>query len=868
MPAMPTPLSNFRQTLWLTGIIFAVFAATFAFYVRAEKQIDQDNESRLRSLQLAGELRQSSDDLTRMVRTYVVTGELFYKQHYQEILAERDGKIPRPINYYRIYWDLVLSDGVRPRPGGEAVPLLDLMRQAGFADAEFAKLSEAKSNSDALTRTELAAMQLTESATSTTDGKHQQAIAMLHDAPYHLAKTNIMRPIAEFEVMSEQRSTQAVRVAEKTASWLRAAVILLAVFLALLVLNAYRVLKATLGGTPESLLRHMKQLGNGEFSSPLVVADKDKNSVMGWLLEMQSRLRELQGQRQEAVSQLLQREARLRAIIDNEPECIKIVDRQGRLQFMSPAGLAMIEANNLAQVQGQPVDGLIAPEFRADFARMHQRVLAGESQVMEFEIIGLQGARHWMETHAVPLCDGDEIVQLAITRNISERKKNEAKIDLLAFYDPLTGLPNRTLLLDRLRQALAASTRSKHYGALLFIDLDNFKVLNDTKGHDAGDLLLKQVAERLRHCVRSGDTAARVGGDEFVVVLCNLGVDQKAAVNATQSVAEKILQSLNQNYQIGNLAHHSTVSIGVTLLREEDASIDDLMKQADLAMYRAKDSGRSTVCFYDPSMQAAIKARAELEDDLRQALDQQQFVLYYQAQVVGDAHVTGAEVLLRWQHPQRDMVSPADFISLAEDTDLIVPIGLWVLESACLCLKQWSARPEFAHLSIAVNVSAKQFNQPDFVTQVLAVIKQTGANPHRLKLELTESLLVSRVEEVIEKMFALKAKGIGFSLDDFGTGYSSLAYLKRLPLDQLKIDQSFVRDVLSDPNDAAIARTVVALAQSLGLAVIAEGVETVEQKDFLASVGCHAYQGYHFARPVPLADFEQVVLKQVACLLA
>ncbi len=445
--------------------------------------------------------------------------------------------------------------------------------------------------------------------------------------------------------------------------------------------------------------------------------------------------------------------------------------------------------------------------------------------------------------------------------DITTRKLAEEKINELAFYDQLTGLPNRTLLFDRLKQAMTASARSESHCALLLIDLDNFKTLNDTLGHDVGDLLLKQVADRLRGCLRAEETVARLGGDEFVVILMGLSNIKGEAADQTEIVGDKILTALNQVYPLKGAVCHSTPSIGATLFTGIQVSIDDLLKQADLAMYRAKETGRNTLRFFDPVMQTCVVRRAELEAGLRDAVQKEQFLLHYQAQVTDAGRVTGAEVLVRWQHPERGMVSPAEFIPLAEDTGLILPLGSWVLETACAQLAVWANQPEMCELTLAVNVSAHQFKQPDFVHQVLSILKKTEANPHRLKLELTESLLVDNVQGVIEKMFALKAKGVGFSLDDFGTGYSSLSYLKRLPLDQLKIDQSFVRDVLIDPNDAAIARTIVALAASLGLGVIAEGVETEAQREFLAGVGCHSYQGYFFSRPLSIHGFEAYVRK-------
>lgn len=467
----------------------------------------------------------------------------------------------------------------------------------------------------------------------------------------------------------------------------------------------------------------------------------------------------------------------------------------------------------------------------------------------------------WLTVSAVYGSDGLITHYIGTHYDISERKKAEFKIEALAFFDQLTNLPNRTLLLDRLKQAMATSGRSERYSALLFIDLDNFKTLNDSLGHDAGDLLLKQVAQRLKLSVREGDSVARFGGDEFVIILASLSTSQEDAAKATEGVAEKILAALKKPYQIGNVTHHSTASLGVTLFRGTGTPMDELLKQADLSMYRSKAAGRNTFCFFDPAMEIAVKERVALEADLRQALEKNQFFLNYQPQIHGHESLTGAEVLLRWRHPERGMVSPADFIPLAEESGLILSLGDWVLETTCKQIADWAACPGMAHLTIAVNVSAFQLRQLDFVDKVISVLSSTGANPRRLKLELTESLLVHNVEEIIVKMSLLKAHGVGFSLDDFGTGYSSLTYLKRLPLDQLKIDQSFVRDVLIDPNDAAIAKTIVALAESLGLGVIAEGVETAAQRDFLAGAGCHAYQGYYFSRPLALSDFEAFAMQ-------
>jgi diguanylate cyclase (GGDEF)-like protein len=404
--------------------------------------------------------------------------------------------------------------------------------------------------------------------------------------------------------------------------------------------------------------------------------------------------------------------------------------------------------------------------------------------------------------------------------------------------------------------ALEFSARNPSHGALIFIDLDNFKSLNDTLGHHVGDELLQQVAQRLSKCVRSIDTVARLGGDEFVVMLQELGHFPTEAAVQVEIVGQNILAALNQEYTLAGHQHYSSPSIGVTLFYQHLHSWEELLKRADMAMYQAKAAGRNTLRFYDPEMQAVASARTQLEADMREGLLRGEFVLYYQPVVDDSRNITGAEALLRWVHPQRGMISPVEFISMAEQSGLILPLGAWVLEAACAQLVQWAASARTQALSIAVNVSARQFRQPEFVNQVTALVRASGANPERLKLELTESLLLHDVEDAVHKMEELRNLGVRFSLDDFGTGYSSLSYLKRLPLSQLKIDRSFVRDVLSDPNDAAIAKTILNLAQSLDLGVIAEGVETEGQLAFLMRSGCRAFQGYLFGRPVPIDQLQ------------
>ncbi|MBT9513152.1 MAG: EAL domain-containing protein [Acidovorax sp.] len=462
----------------------------------------------------------------------------------------------------------------------------------------------------------------------------------------------------------------------------------------------------------------------------------------------------------------------------------------------------------------------------------------------------------WITITAVRAPEGDITHYVGTQTDISSRKAAEEEIRLLAFYDPLTGLPNRRLMTDRLQHSLVASARAGTGGALLFVDLDNFKDLNDTQGHELGDQLLRQVAARLAGCLRVGDTVARLGGDEFIVLLEGLSLLAHEAAGQAEAVGRTVLQALSQSYQLDGMVHHSSCSIGIALYTDAQGSVDELLKHGDMAMYQAKGAGRNTLRFFDPRTQADVTARTLLEAGLREALRDGQFLLHYQAQISAHHGVVGAEALVRWQHPLRGLVSPAEFIPVAEASGLIMPLGAWILRAACLQLVQWAQDAHTAHWTLAVNVSARQFRHSHFVDEVLGVLEETGAKPHRLKLELTETLLLDDVEDTIERMEQLRRHGVGFSLDDFGTGYSSLSYLKRLPLDQLKIDQGFVRNLLTDADDASIARTIVTLARSMDLGVIAEGVETTEQRDMLASLGCHTWQGYLFGRPGPAAALQ------------
>jgi diguanylate cyclase (GGDEF)-like protein/PAS domain S-box-containing protein len=548
---------------------------------------------------------------------------------------------------------------------------------------------------------------------------------------------------------------------------------------------------------------------------------------------------------------LTQQETSLDAIlvVDENAAIISFNQQFLDMWLMSPQSAeTSLNDFKLESVAGQ----IISPEiFIARVQYLNEQRIAKSR-----EEIQLKDGRT-IDQYSAPItsADGKYHGRVWYFRDITERKVAENKIEQLAFYDPLTSLPNRRLLHDRLQHALVASARHDSHGAILFIDLDNFKTLNDTQGHNIGDLLLSEVASRLQACVRERDTVARVGGDEFVVILEELSADLLLAVAQTKVIGDKILASISQKYLLNSYEYFCSTSIGVSLFHNQEMTEDELLKRADTAMYQAKNAGRNTMRFYEPAMQAVLEAHAELESDLRRARGANQFIIYYQMQVDDKGHVFGAEALIRWQHPQRGLVSPQQFIPQAEESDLILFIGLWVLEAACTQLKAWESDSATSMLHISVNVSARQFQQPDFVEQVCQILSRYEVNAKLLKLELTEGLVLGKIDDAILKMKALQQHGVRFSMDDFGTGYSSLAYLTQLPLDQLKIDQSFVHNIGVKKSDALIVQTIIGMAQNLGLEVIAEGVETEAQRDFLQLHGCQLYQGALFGTAMPVEEF-------------
>ena len=559
----------------------------------------------------------------------------------------------------------------------------------------------------------------------------------------------------------------------------------------------------------------------------------------------------------------------IQLLLDSTSEAIYGVDKYGICTFVNSACLRMLGYRNENDLIGNSIHEMIhhtypdGKPYPKEDCRVRIATLNGQATHVDYEVHWrADGSSFPVEYWSQPMYRKGALVGTVVTFiDISERKEAEEKIKSLAYFDPLTNLPNRRLLMDRLQQSLVLGNRNQEYGALLMLDLDNFKQLNDTQGHDVGDRLLQEVARRLLECAREEDTVSRLGGDEYVVLVERLGIDRSEAINRARSIAEKIHSELNLSYDISEMleAYHCSSSIGVTLFKGHELSVEVLLKQADVALYQAKGAGRNEIRFFNPEMQSAIELRSKMENAMREGLKRNEFKAYYQPQVDHMGNLIGAESLLRWIVPGGQFVLPDQFIPLAEDTGLIIPMGVSVIEAACAQISEWDKNDFLKNIHVAVNVSAKQFHQSNFISSLHECLQKSGIRPELLQLELTESVVLRDIEDVIEKMRRIKALGVSFSLDDFGTGYSSLSYLKRLPFDQVKIDQSFVHDIAVDSNDAAIVRAIIAMCQSLDMQVIAEGVETVEQFEFLKENGCWKYQGYLFGKPLPIEEFTKLI---------
>lgn len=579
---------------------------------------------------------------------------------------------------------------------------------------------------------------------------------------------------------------------------------------------------------------------------------------LGWRRE-----RFLEGDRLQKTKALEESEALYRTMTNNGQALIWIADLDKRCIFFNQPWLEFTGRTLEEELGDGWTENVHADDLTHCLNTFYQAFDARQKFSMVYRLKRHDGEYRWIVDEGTPRFDskGKFVGYIGHGLDITDVREAKTEIDYLTNFDLLTQLPNRQLVTQYLMNALQASEKTRQFAAVILIDLDNFKLLNESQGHDVGDELLQKVAARLSDLTQSKAKLGRFSGDEFMILLENLSDNEDRALSKTNQFVQTVMQSLSLPYQLAHHDYQTTCSIGLMLFQGDHYLVDDLIKSAEVAMYQAKENGRNTYKFFDPSMQLLVMKRSELERDLRNAINKQEFVLYLQPQVDEHGRIIGAEALVRWAHPKLGILSPSEFIQLAEETGLILPLGHWILEQACHILVRWAQDSALASLTLSVNISARQLHQTDFVEQTLNQLELCGSDPTKLKLEITESMLVVGIQQVMQKMHQIKANGVRFSLDDFGTGYSSLAYLKQLPLDQLKIDQSFVRDILIDKNDAAIAKMVVALAESLGLDVIAEGVETLEQQAILAELGCFHYQGYLYGRPCPLDEFETLTIE-------
>lgn len=1026
-PASASAMSGhgFNAALRLGALLVLMLFGVFAAYVLSEKQVDRANEQRFQTVQVGEELRQSSDDLTRMVRTYVVTGDLAFRQRYLDVLAIRDGRKPRPAPIGSIYWDLLdLPSGAPTSAELPAKPLMELIREQGISPEELNHLTQAKQRSDELAKIELHAIGMVDGLQDDQFERRQRASLMLNDASYLQTKAEILGHIQAYYHLIDGRTLQQVQVAERRARlmWILLSIITLSLLGTLFWI--YRALSRTLGGSPLEIQAQIMRIGQGDFSQPIQVPLRLSQSVLGWLAQMQAQLHKAEQHKAEAqyqrdqvlaldalrafmMEQLTSSAAmgevleafihRIEGMLPGTLCSILLLDEEGQHLLMgaapslpalynkaidgvsigpsvgscgtaaytgqrvivediahhpywrdyadlaAKAGLAACWSEPIRSGEG-PLLGTFAmyrqqPSAPAPYeitiiecaarltalaierkrAEMQLQLLAnvfehGNEVIMitdrkgclvrvnkafstvtgfsEAEALGrnpriLASGRQdkgfyrqmwetiqregqwsgevlnrrkgggtypqWLSISVLRNAQGEVSHYMAIATDISQRKEAEERIRLLAEFDPLTQLPNRRLLQDRVQNAIHHARRHHEPLGLIYLDLDRFKNVNDSLGHHIGDALLIAAAARFSAALREEDTVSRVGGDEFVVLCPNTDA------NGVAHVAGKLLAACQPRYQLGSHDLAVSCSLGIAMFPSDGDSYASLSMCADTAMYRAKQAGRNTYRFFTPEMQSQSARMLLLENELRQALELGQLHLVYQPQVdLAQGQLRGAEVLLRWTHPTLGMISPAEFIPIAEESGLIVAIGSWVMRSACQQLCAWRAAGLALPL-VAVNLSVLQFREMSLPEMVRSTLQETGLPPECLELELTEGIAMDHPDDVVAAMNQLHALGVCIAIDDFGTGYSSLSYLKRFRMDRLKIDQSFVRDIHSDADDRAIVATIIGLARSLGCETIAEGVETEQQLAFLREQGCNQAQGYLISRPLPGPEFERWV---------
>ena len=910
----PAP-KQFVSILWACfGALFIVTVA-FLLYVWTEKRIDHANQQRYASRTLIEELRQSSDDLTRMARSYVVTGDPQYRRQYQEVLDIRDGRVPRPQGYDNVYWDLVVDPAKRPRQPGAAVPLIDLLRQAGFTPGELRLLTQAKYESDRLTGIENKALAMRDFGGDDPDAL-AAARAMLYDASYHRAKAAIMLPIAQVTESVERRTLHAVENTALQANGARLGFILFALVLVTLLWRAKRRLDATLGCSVDQLQQEILRLGRGDMSEPppVPVPDNARDSVLAWLAESRHRLASVAQERTDALARA-QRLGKLyaalsqcnQAIVRSRDEqelfasvCDAVVSHGG----MSLAWVGVLDPDSLrvAPVAGagdhidylnqQPISvdpalpegrGPAAAAYRDDapfWCQDFGQVPLSPLWRQHSERCGWRAAmsiplhRHgaitgFFSAYSTAADAFDPEVQALFIEMASDiefalknfdrerqREQTDERIQYLAHFDTLTGLPNRAQLQEHTLRALDQARAQGAPLALMMLDLDHFKDINDSLGHSVGDGLLCELAKRLRQGLREGDMVARLGGDEFIFVLQGAGAQE-----ATEA-ARKIMELIAQPFRVGMHDLKVTASVGIALCPDDGDDMENLLQRADAAMYQVKRAGRHDYRFFTAAMHQRAARHLQLVNLLRYAIERGQLRVVYQPQValrgLHPQRIVGAEALLRWTTPELGDISPVEFIPAAEDSGLILPIGAWVLRQAVRQARAW-LDAGLPPLVMAVNLSATQFRDTELPELVSQILLEEGLPPEYLELELTEGVALHDPQGAITMMNHLHERGIRMSIDDFGTGYSSLSHLKKFKVYKLKIDKSFVRDISTDAEDKAIVSAIINMARSLGLKTIAEGVETAEQLAFLRQQDCDEMQGFYFSKPVDAEEFRDLL---------
>ena len=816
----------------------------FFYYAWSEKQLDKAFERRYDTRLLADELRQSSDDLTRMMRSYIITGELRYHNYFQQILAIRNGTQPRPVGYSSVYWDYVVA-GQQPVPNGveRAVPLLDLMQEAGFNATELVILKQAKLKSDQLTKTELQAFQLVQSRPD--DVGRPQAETLLFNQNFNQEKADIMGLIDQAIDSSDQRTQIAIESAKYKVLLMGMALIVMGGILFLLIWLCEKIFIKTLGATPEKIYQAMQQLGSGRFDPFQSKAGFPENSIMGQLVQTQKQLKTLENNR----LQNQQSSTLMAKVFAESQEGIFLTDAEGTVLDVNPA-FELITDYTRAEIKSKPALILHSDQHNAAFyndfwAKIKQhghwrgeiwnRKKNGElfASILSFS--------------AVNDNDGNLLCYVGMLTDITQLKMHQQEIEDIAYHDALTSLPNRPLLADRMQQALARVDRNKDILAVACLDLDGFKAVNDNFGHSTGDALLVEVGHRLLSCVRSGDTVARLGGDEFAILLSEVANREHCEVTL-----HRILKALIAPYSLcGAQINDISASIGYTLFPYDNVDPDTLLRHADHAMYAAKQAGKNRFHYFDLREDQRIQANWLALSRIEKALNNNEFCLYVQPKIhLRTGQLVGVEGLLRWLHPIRGLIPLNEFLPLTEDNDIAISLDNWVIEQALLIIHNW--QEQGLDIPLSINISARQMRQENFLTTLARLILHyPNFKPGALELEILESTAMDDLHKVSNLIAECKALGVNFALDDFGTGYSALCYLKRLAVNTLKIDQSFVRDLLNDDNNLSIVRGVIGIAKAFDLQVIAEGVETWQQAACLLALDCHIAQGYAIARPMP-----------------